>query len=34
MRVVPIVWGGVDRVDAERLDCIDQLQHALYLWPT
>ena len=33
MDVLPIVGGGVCRVDAERLDGVDQLQHALDLGP-
>src|SRR5450631_1923861 len=32
--VLPIVGGGVGRVDAERLNGIDDLQHALDPWPT
>ena len=33
MHMMPIVRRGVGRINAERLDGIDQLQHALYLWP-
>ncbi len=33
MDVVPIVWGCVSRVDAERLDGVNNLQHALDLGP-
>ncbi len=33
VRVMPVVGRGVGRIDAERLDGIDQLQHALDLWP-
>src|SRR6516164_1378379 len=32
--VVPIIWCGVGRIDAERLDSIDQLQHPFNLRPT
>jgi hypothetical protein len=32
--VAPIVGRGISRIDVERLDSIDQLQHPFDLWPT
>src|SRR5579884_971590 len=29
----PMIWGSVSGIDAERLHCVDRLQHALDLWP-
>jgi hypothetical protein len=31
--VLPVLWGGIGRIDAERLDRIDGLQHLLDLGP-
>jgi hypothetical protein len=33
MRMVPIVGRGIGRINAERLDGVDQLKYAFNLWP-
>src|ERR1700733_8373534 len=33
MNVMPVIRGSLDRIDRERLNGVDQLQHALDLWP-
>ena len=32
--MVPVLWSGIGRIDAERLDGIDGLQHFLDLGPS
>src|SRR5258706_10190372 len=32
--VLPVLWGGIGRIDAKRLDGIDGLQHLLDLGPS
>ena len=32
--MLPVLWSGIDRIDAERLDGIDGLQHLLDLGPS
>lgn len=33
MDVLPVIWCGVGRIDAQRLHRVDRLQHALDLGP-
>src|SRR5258707_8081238 len=32
--MLPVLWGGIGRIDAQRLDRIDGLQHLLDLGPS
>ncbi len=32
--VLPVLWGGIGRIDAERLDGLDGLQHLLDFGPS